>query len=356
MSRALRTVHGSQAEEFTSVPSATQNHTSRSRIRTSHCHRTVASVQRFFQLEEDLMFRPISVAIAACSVLASACIASAAEPSLSLKLRNGDTITGVPVPEESDDTKQVLIHPQLGRIEIPQDAIQPPAPKKLWKSSIAAGLNANSKDGDNTLSGNIKLNTTYKDDIHKFQVNAGFNYSRSQDKGESADIDTKKGDLGLRYDRKLQPGLGLFALTDYQYNKLNDVGVNNIITSIGLSIPIVKSDTTELTLSAGPSLQWSGGGDDCGSNEYCDNTYAGGAFTAAFQWTPWRAVEVNLANRFSAAFASDIKPANTFTAQLKLFPVPQSSLFTSLEFKSIYQSMTTPTTNNTVTAQVGLDL
>ena len=299
---------------------------------------------------------PISVGIAACSVLASACIAVAADQTLSLKLRNGDTITGVPVPEESDESTQVLLHPQLGRIEIPKEAIQPPTPKKLWKSSIAAGLNANGKDGDNTVSGNIKLNSTYQDDFNKFEAQTGFNYSSSKNKGESAEIKTQKGDLGLRFDRKLQKSLGLFALTDYQYNKLNDVGVNNVIASVGLSVPVFKSESTELTLSAGPSVQWSGGGDDCGTNEYCGNTYAGGAFTAAFQWTPLRAVEVNLANRLSAAFASDIKPANTFSAQLKLFPVPQSSLFTSLEFKSIYQSMTTPTTNNTVTAQVGLDI
>ena len=194
---------------------------------------------------------PISVGIAACYFLASASIAVAAEQTLSLKLRNGDTITGVPVPEESDESTQVLLHPQLGRIEIPKEAIQPPTPEKLWKSSIAAGLNANGKDDNNTVSGNIKLNSTYQDDFNKFQAQSGFNYSSSKDKGESAEIKTQKGDLGLRFDRKLQKSLGLFALTDYQYNKLNDVGVNNVIASVGLSVPVFKSESTELTLSAG---------------------------------------------------------------------------------------------------------
>ena len=76
-------------------------------------------------------------------------------------------------------------------------------------------------------------------------------------------------------------------------------------------------------------------------------------FTADFKWTPSRVFQLTLANQLSAAFASEVKPANTFSAELKLFPVPESKLFTSLEFKTIYQSMTTPTTNSTVTAQVG---
>ncbi|MGB1776046.1 MAG: DUF481 domain-containing protein [Synechococcus sp.] len=302
------------------------------------------------------MLRSISLGLASCSLLASPCIALAAEPTVTVVLRNGDTITGVPVPEESTEDTQVLIHPQLGRLELSSDAIQPAAAKKRWSSSIAAGLNATGKDGDSTLSGNLKLNSTYKDEIHQLDFKAGANYSRSQDKGEPAEIKTKKGEFSLRYDRALQRGLGFFALSNYHRNALNDVGTDDVLASIGLSVPIVKTETTQLTLSAGPSLQWSGGGSDCATNEYCDNTYGGGTVTASLSWAPWRALEVNLSNRLSAAFASEIKPSNTFSAQLKLFPVQESRLFTSLEFQSIYQSMTTPTNNNTVTAQVGLDL
>ena len=302
------------------------------------------------------MFRVLSLGLTACALAFSAGSSLAAEATQSLKLRNGDTITGVPVPEDSTETTQVLIHPQLGRIEIPVDAIAPPPEKKLWTTSVSAGLNANGKDGDNTVSGNVKVNSTYDNDLDRFNLKAGFNYSRSQDKGESAEIKTKKGDLQLRYDRDLQQGLGVYALSDYKYNKLNDVGVNIVDTSLGLSVPVVESETTSLTLSAGPSVHWSGGGDDCSSDEYCDKTYAGAMFTADFKWTPSRVFQLTLANQLSAAFASEVKPANTFSAELKLFPVPESKLFTSLEFKTIYQSMTTPTTNSTVTAQVGLDL
>ena len=39
-------------------------------------------------------------------------------------LKNGDTINAVLLPEESSETLKVLIHPQLGRLEVSRDAIQ----------------------------------------------------------------------------------------------------------------------------------------------------------------------------------------------------------------------------------------
>ena len=82
------------------------------------------------------MFRVLSLGLTACALAFSAGSSLAAEATQSLKLRNGDTITGVPVPEDSTETTQVLIHPQLGRIEIPVDAIAPPPEKKLWTTSV----------------------------------------------------------------------------------------------------------------------------------------------------------------------------------------------------------------------------
>ena len=82
------------------------------------------------------MFRVLSLGLTACALAFSAGSSLAAEATQSLKLRNGDTITGVPVPEDSTETTQVLIHPQLGRIEIPVNAIAPP-PRKLWTTSVS---------------------------------------------------------------------------------------------------------------------------------------------------------------------------------------------------------------------------
>ena len=138
------------------------------------------------------MSRVLCIGLTACSLVFHTSYSLAAETTQSLKLRNGDTISGVPIPEDSTETTQVLVHPQLGRIEIPVDAIAPPPAKKLWTTAVSAGLNANGKDGDTTVSGNIKVNSTYNNDIDTFNLKAGFNYSRSQDKGESAEIKTRK--------------------------------------------------------------------------------------------------------------------------------------------------------------------
>ena len=43
-------------------------------------------------------------------------------------------------------------------------------------------------------------------------------------------------------------------VTIYNYDYLKDAGVNNILASIGVGFPLIDSDTTTLSIKAGPSL------------------------------------------------------------------------------------------------------
>ena len=95
--------------------------------------------------------------------------------------------------------------------------------------------------------------------------------------------------------------------------------------------------------------------DDCSNDEYCGNSYGGAALTVDFGWKPTTWFRFGAVNQFSAAFASEVKPYNSFTATFKFIPSTQTNLFTSLKFQSIYQSMSSPTSNNTVSGQVGVD-
>ena len=132
-------------------------------------------------------------------------------------------------------------------------------------------------------------------------------------------------------------------------------GTDAVIASLGVGFPVVKSDTTSLTLLIGPSVQWSGGGDECSTSEYCGDTYGGGAFITDFSWKPNKYFQFAAKNQFAVAFASEAKPSNSFTANIKFFPSINSGLFTSLQYQSIYESMSTPTITNTVTGQVGVE-
>ena len=274
---------------------------------------------------------------------------------VTLTLRNGDSLHGELIERNAEDGTTVLDHPQLGRLELTAEQLKPAEPKPLWTSSVSAGLIGNEKDGDSSLSISFTGNTRYADEQQKLSLSGSFNASKSKDSGKKLSIDTEKGSAELRYDKPIGSNLDLFALSSYQFNGTNDSGVNTVLGNVGVGFPLIKSDTTDFTVSIGPSVQWSGGGMNCGSDAFCGNTYAGATLTADLSWKPWSTLRFGLQNQFTTVWATDVQPANTLTAEIRSDPVVNSKLFTTLRVQSIYQSMTTPQVNNTITAQVGAD-
>ena len=274
---------------------------------------------------------------------------------VTLTLRNGDSLHGELIERNSEDGTTVLNHPQLGRLELTAKQLQPAATKPLWTSSVSAGLIGNEKDGDSSMSISFTGNTRYKDEQQKLSLSGSFNASKSKDSGEALSIDTEKGSAELRYDKPIGSNLDLFALSSYQYNGTNDSGVNTVLGNIGVAFPLMKSETTDFTVSIGPSVQWSGGGITCPSDTFCGNTYGGATLTADLSWKPLPTLKFGLQNQFTTVWANEIQPGNTLTAEVRYYPAVNSKLFTTLRVQSIYQSMSTPQVNNTITAQVGAD-
>ena len=274
---------------------------------------------------------------------------------VTLTLRNGDSLHGELIERNSEDGTTVLNHPQLGRLELTAEQLQPAETKPLWTSSVSAGLIGNEKDGDSSMSISFTGKTRYKDEQQKLSLSGSFNASKSKDSGEALSIDTEKGSAELRYDKPIGSNLDLFALSSYQYNGTNDSGVNTVLGNIGVAFPLMKSETTDFTVSIGPSVQWSGGGITCASDTFCGNTYGGATLTADLSWKPWSTLKFGLQNQFTTVWANEIQPGNTLTAEVRYYPAVNSKLFTTLRVQSIYQSMSTPQVNNTITAQVGAD-
>ena len=274
---------------------------------------------------------------------------------VTLTLRNGDSLHGELIERNSEDGTTVLNHPQLGRLELTAEQLQPAETKPLWTSSVSAGLIGNEKDGDSSMSISFTGKTRYKDEQQKLSLSGSFNASKSKDSGEALSIDTEKGSAELRYDKPIGSNLDLFALSSYQYNGTNDSGVNTVLGNIGVAFPLMKSETTDFTVSIGPSVQWSGGGITCASDTFCGNTYGGATLTADLSWKPLPTLKFGLQNQFTTVWANEIQPGNTLTAEVRYYPAVNSKLFTTLRVQSIYQSMSTPQVNNTITAQVGAD-
>ncbi|MCB4378080.1 MULTISPECIES: DUF481 domain-containing protein [unclassified Synechococcus] len=274
---------------------------------------------------------------------------------VTLTLRNGDSLHGELIERNSEDGTTVLNHPQLGRLELTAEQLRPAETKPLWTSSVSAGLIGNEKDGDSSMSISFTGKTRYIDEQQKLSLSGSFNASKSKDSGEALSIDTEKGSAELRYDKPIGSNLDLFALSSYQYNGTNDSGVNTVLGNIGVAFPLMKSETTDFTVSIGPSVQWSGGGITCPSDTFCGNTYGGATLTADLSWKPLPTLKFGLQNQFTTVWANEIQPGNTLTAEVRYYPAVNSKLFTTLRVQSIYQSMSTPQVNNTITAQVGAD-
>ena len=198
---------------------------------------------------------------------------------VTLELLNGDSVTGTIVEELSNNQEKVLDHPQLGRLTILTSSLKPKQTAPAWRTSMTAGLIGNEKDGDSSLSTTISVESKYKKGRNNLLLKAGLNASQSRDNGEPLEIETQKGLAEVRYDYNMSSGIGLFALTDYNYDGKNDSGVNSLLSGIGLAKPVIQNKTTELVVAIGPSMQWTNGGDECGKDPYCGNAYAGGTFT-----------------------------------------------------------------------------
>lgn len=282
-------------------------------------------------------------------------IPAALAQTVKLTLLNGDTIQGELIAEQSTDDVKVLMHPQLGRLEVSKDAIKPIEKVPAWKSTISAGVNSGNKDGDETLSANINGSSNYRSGRDKLKLEAGLNYTKNNDKGEPSEVKTDKGLASIRYDRFLNQRITIFAKSIYQYNGLNDSGVNVVEGSAGIGFPLFNTNTIQLSLGFGPALHWSEGGQDCNSNEYCGNIYKGGSFVTELSWSPNQSLNFSLDNTLSAIAAEEFKPTNTFSTSIKYFPSFDSGLFTSLRFTSTYNSLSTPESDHRITGQVGYE-
>ena len=102
------------------------------------------STDRFFQLMRVALSCQASLLL---TLLTGSVVRA---ETIQLKLKNGDTINGELIQEESTEALKVLMHPQLGRLEVSQDAIQPAKKTPKWTSTISAGVNAGNQDGDGT--------------------------------------------------------------------------------------------------------------------------------------------------------------------------------------------------------------
>jgi len=293
--------------------------------------------------------------IAAGAVLLGA-TATVAEQ-VTLKLSNGDTLHGELIPSESTDTTTVLQHPVLGKLSIPKTALMPEPKPKPWTLSLSGGVTGSNTDNDLDAGGTAQLDTSYTSGADKVSLKVNAQYEVSRDEGETSNsTDTNEGDAELRYIRSLNSRLHAYAGAHFNYDTLNFSGTDAFESSIGLGYDLIKTSKTRFTVSLGPSIEQIWGGDGCNADPVCGQTFAATTARAELEWKPSSAASLTLTNTYTGAYVNGISTNNIFSIALKVFPMNNKRLFTSLNGQTIYNELRSPKVNNNISIQMGVKL
>ena len=300
----------------------------------------------------------LSIALNATALLLlESGIRIASAETITLTLSNGDKIQGKLVKNESTDTLTVIEHPSLGRLEIKSTALKAKPKKKLWTGSFSAGITGSNTDRDYDIDSTSQLITQYKDEVNlfSFKANTEYGFSRKASEKEGS-TDTNQGQLGLRYSYTFSGKLDAYISNIYDYDTLNQAGASNLVNSIGIGYDLIKTDTTTLNVSAGPSVQSVWGGKFCTQDKYCGNTFAASSARISFDWDPNNYFNLSLSNQFTGAYVDGLSPSNNFSGTIKIYPLGDKKLFTSLNGQLIYNSLTSPQIDNSFSLQLGTQL
>ena len=276
---------------------------------------------------------------------------------ITLTLSNGDKIQGELVKSESTDSVTVIEHPSLGKLEIQSTSLKAKPKRKRWTGSFSAGITGSNTDRDQDLDSTSQLITQYKDKLNllSFKANTQYGFSKSDGEKEGS-TDTNQGQLDLRYSYTFSGKTNAYISNIYDYDTLNQIGANNLVNSIGIGYDLIKTKTTTLNISAGPSVQTIWGGTACADDKYCGNTFAASSARISFDWDPNNYFNLSLSNQFTGAYIDGLSPSNNFSGTIKVYPLGDKKLFTSLNGQLIYNSLTSPQIDNSFSLQLGTQL
>ncbi|AAQ00573.1 MULTISPECIES: DUF481 domain-containing protein [Prochlorococcus] len=258
----------------------------------------------------------------------------------SYKLRNGDIITGELLEELSSEEVKVIQHPYLGKLKIRVSSIYIEPKVKPWQTSIDFGFNGIKTGGNDSFDYSLDGNTIYFSGDNRFKINASLERQQNNNQATS-----NKRKVDIRYDKIRNEKFSLFAYSRYKYNELNTIGINENITSIGVSKKLINTDKQKLSLSLGPGINWYGGGELCSTDPDCESFIPATFFSSEYQWNISKKISFEIEDIVSTAFSSKTKVGNYFSTTFKFYPFQDSSFHTSIKYEINYDSEIEPNTD-----------
>ena len=122
------------------------------------------------------------------------------------ELKNGDTISGELIEEESTKSKKIILHPILGRLEIDDDSIyqgyedELPTDQKLWSVDVSVGLDGNHSEHYKNSGFSIESGLEYQGEKNLSNFEIGLNYGLEHDKESGEKLSSHDAEIKARND------------------------------------------------------------------------------------------------------------------------------------------------------------
>ena len=274
------------------------------------------------------------------------------------ELKNGDTISGELIEEESTNSKKIILHPILGRLEIDVDSIyedELPTDQKLWSGDVLIGLDGNHNEYYKNSGFSIESNVEYDGEKNLSNFEIEFNYGLEHDKETGGELSSYDAAIIARNDYLLTEKFSVYTSSDYYFDSQSHAGKHDIEGSVGLGYYLLKNESSEFQISLGPALIWTEGGEDCSITTSCGDLIYATNLEATFGWLINKHLEFDLNNTYTSADGEgDIAiSSNRLELKLKFHPDVNSSLFSAISYENIYHDLSEPKPDNEYKLEVG---
>ena len=274
------------------------------------------------------------------------------------ELKNGDTISGELIEEESTNSKKIILHPILGRLEIDVDSIyedELPKDQKLLSGEVLIGLDGNYNQYYKNSGFSIESKGKYEGEKNLSNFEIEFNYGSEEDKETGEELSSYDAEIKARNDYLLTDKFSVYTSSDYYLDSQSHAGKHDIEGSVGLGYYLVKNESSDFQISLGPALIWTEGGEDCSITTSCGDLIYATNLEATFGWLINKYLEFDLNNTYQNANGEGDRAisSNRLELELKFYPDVNSNLFTALGYKNIYHDLSDPEPENAYKLKVG---
>ena len=274
------------------------------------------------------------------------------------ELKNGDTISGELIEEESTNSKKIILHPILGRLEIDVDSIyedELPTDQELWFGDILISLDGNHNKYYKNSGFSIESKVEYVGEKNLSNFEVEFNYGSEKDKETGEELSSYDAALIARNDYLLTDKFSVYTSSDYYFDSQSHAGKHDIEGSVGLGYYLFKNESSDFQISLGPALIWTEGGEDCSITTSCGDLIYATNLEATFGWLISKHLEFDLNNTYTNANGEGDRAisSNRLELELKFYPDVNSNLFTALGYENIYHDLSDPEPENAYKLKVG---